>query len=349
MSVFGSQSAVFGSQKDTWKHLEVESPPKDSVSSLEFSPANSSETFLIAGSWSNDVRLWKINDSGVSIPKASQNLEGPTLDVCWSDDVSKVFVASVDRTAKMWDLNTDSLIQVAQHDAPIKTCHWIKTSNYTCLMTGSWDKTVKFWDTRQSTPMKTLQMPERVYSADAKHGMAIISCADRKIVCLKLENEPAQYKTIESPLRFQHRCVAIFKDKHQQNGEGFALGGIEGKVAIINLNSKNPRENFTFKAHRNEADVFAVNQMAFNPQHGTLATVGSDGKYHFWDKNARQKLKHGDQHDLPVSACAINSKGNLFAYSESYDWCQGHEFYNPQMKNKIHVRDVSVEMKAKQR
>lgn len=40
--------------------------------------------------------------------------------------------------------------------------------------------------------------------------------------------------------KLQHRCVAIFKDKHQQNGEGFALGGIEGKVAIINLNSKNP-------------------------------------------------------------------------------------------------------------
>lgn len=29
-----------------------------------------------------------------------------------TQDVSKVFVASVDRTAKMWDLNTDSLIQV---------------------------------------------------------------------------------------------------------------------------------------------------------------------------------------------------------------------------------------------
>ena len=37
------------------------------------------------------VRLWKINDSGVSIPKASQNLEGPTLDVCWSD-VSLLYI-----------------------------------------------------------------------------------------------------------------------------------------------------------------------------------------------------------------------------------------------------------------
>lgn len=35
------------------------------------------------------------------------------------------------------------MIQVAAHDAPVKTCHWIKGTTYTCLMTGSWDKTLK--------------------------------------------------------------------------------------------------------------------------------------------------------------------------------------------------------------
>lgn len=33
--------------------------------------------------------------------------------------------------------------QVAAHEAPVKTCHWIKAPNYTCLMTASWDKTLK--------------------------------------------------------------------------------------------------------------------------------------------------------------------------------------------------------------
>ena len=33
--------------------------------------------------------------------------------------------------------------QVAAHDGPVKTCHWIKAPNYTCLMTASWDKTLK--------------------------------------------------------------------------------------------------------------------------------------------------------------------------------------------------------------
>lgn len=33
-------------------------------------------------------------------------------------------------------------------------------------MTGSWDKTLKFWDTRSPTPMLTINLPERCYCAD---------------------------------------------------------------------------------------------------------------------------------------------------------------------------------------
>lgn len=52
-------------------------------------------------------------------------------------------MASCDKTAKCWDLASNQSIQVAAHDAPIKTCHWIKASTYSCLMTGSWDKTLR--------------------------------------------------------------------------------------------------------------------------------------------------------------------------------------------------------------
>ena len=53
---------------------------------------------------------------------------------------------------------------------------------------------------------------------------------------------------------------------------------------------KRPQDNFTFKCHRSNGvtngyqDIYAVNDIAFHPQHGTLATVGSDGRYSFWDK-----------------------------------------------------------------
>lgn len=69
----------------------------------------------------------------------------PILDVCWNDDSSKVFVASCNKQVKCWDLESNQMMQVANHSAPIKTCHWIKTPIYSCLMTGSWDKTLKVY------------------------------------------------------------------------------------------------------------------------------------------------------------------------------------------------------------
>ena len=63
-----------------------------------------------------------------------------------------------------------------------------------------------------------------------------------------------------------------------------------------------------------------VNDIAFHPQHGTLATVGADGRFSFWDKDARTKLKNSETMEQPVTSCCFNNNGNVFAYSVSYDW-----------------------------
>lgn len=55
----------------------------------------------------------------------------------------QVFMASADKTVNCWDLGSNQKVQVAQHEAPVKTVHWIKAPTYSCMMTGSWDKTLK--------------------------------------------------------------------------------------------------------------------------------------------------------------------------------------------------------------
>ena len=75
-------------------------------------------------------------------------------------------MASCDKQVKMWDLQTNQAIQVAQHDAPVKIVRWVKAPNYTALMSGSWDKTLKFWDQRTPNPMMTIDLGERCYAAD---------------------------------------------------------------------------------------------------------------------------------------------------------------------------------------
>lgn len=85
------------------------------------------------------------------------------------------------------------------------------------------------------------------------------------------------------------------------------------------------QDNFTFKCHRSNTttphqEIYAVNDIKFHPVHGTLATSGSDGRFSFWDKDSRTKLKTSEQMEQPISASCFNHNGQIFAYAVSYDW-----------------------------
>lgn len=58
----------------------------------------------------------------------------------------------------------------------------------------------------------------------------------------------------------------------------------------------------------------------FHPQHNTLVTIGSDGRYSMWDKDARTKLKTSDAAPLPLTCAAIHASGQVMAYAIGYDW-----------------------------
>ena len=56
-----------------------------------------------------------------------------------------------------------------------------------------------------------------------------------------------------------------------------------------------------------------MNGIAFHPN-GAFATVGSDGGYSFWDKDSRHRLKKFQSIKPPITCCAFNANGSLFAY-----------------------------------
>lgn len=126
--------------------------------------------------------------------------------------------------------------------------------------------------------------------------MAVIGTASRGIVVYKLEGKPEFVKNVDSPLKYQHRCVSIFRDKKKQSPTGklekkkerkrkshriifdinyglifvffflgFGLGSVEGRVAIHYIQPQSSKDNFTFKCHRqsstgamNVQDIYAV-------------------------------------------------------------------------------------------
>ncbi len=85
-----------------------------------------------------------------------------------------------DKQVSMWALATNQKQVVAKHDAPVKYALYVKEMN-NMLVTGSWDRSVRYWDLRQPNPVHTQQMPERVYAMDIRYPMMAVGTAARKV------------------------------------------------------------------------------------------------------------------------------------------------------------------------
>ncbi|KAF7985646.1 hypothetical protein HWV62_2165 [Athelia sp. TMB] len=339
MAFFGSTSTVPAPALAALavKDVELADPPPDSVSSIAFSPT---ADYLAVGSWDNNVRLYEVGANGQSQGKAMYAHEGPVLSVCWNKEGNKVLSGGADNAGRMFDVTTGQSTQVAQHDAPIKVVRWVDSPQGGILATGSWDKTIKYWDLRAPNPVSTVQLPDRCYSMDIAYPLMVVGTAERHIQVFNLSNPTTPYKTMMSPLKWQTRVVSCFQSPQ---GSGFAVGSIEGRVAFQYIDEKDAANNFSFKCHRGDQNpaakdqsiVYSVNDVSFHPVHGTFSTCGSDGTTHFWDKDVRMRLKTLDQAPGPIVATAFNRDGGIYAYAVSYDWSKGHTGMAPGLPVKI--------------
>jgi mRNA export factor len=68
--------------------------------------------------------------------------------------------------------------QIAQHDQPIRGIKFVPQANV--VVTGSWDKTVKYWDTRAAQPQATVQVSDRVYGMDVVYPLMVVATGDKE-------------------------------------------------------------------------------------------------------------------------------------------------------------------------
>ncbi|KAJ3051246.1 hypothetical protein HK097_007764 [Rhizophlyctis rosea] len=298
------------------KDFEVQPNCPDGISDLHFSPTSE---LLAVSCWDGNTRIWEVMPNGSANAKVEIAHGAPSLCVRFSADGSKLFSGSADKTGKIMDLTTGQTIQAVQHDAPFRCVRWLNYGNTNgMLVTGGWDKTLRYWDLRQPTPAHVAQLNDRVYAMDSMQNLLVVGCANREVVLYNLNNPQQSVKTLESPLKFQTRTLACFPD-----ARGFAIGSVEGRVGIQYVEAKDNGLNFSFKCHRDDKNIFSVNSIQFHPVLGTFSTAGSDGGFNFWDKDSKQRLKAFPVTGIPIPCSAFSRTGNIFAYAQSYDWSKG--------------------------
>jgi WD40 repeat protein len=61
-------------------------------------------------------------------------------------------MASASGIAKAWDLKGNRVIDIGQHDGPVRDIYHVPGMNDT-VVTSGWDGFIKFWDTRTPKPV----------------------------------------------------------------------------------------------------------------------------------------------------------------------------------------------------
>jgi len=161
---------------------------------------------------------------------------------------------------------------------------------YGNIYSGSWDKTVKSWDTRkEKQQIFNIQMDDKVHGICQTSNKVIITEGNNLIKIYDKRKIKETLKTIN--LNTQIRCVNNFKEK------GLLIGSIEGKIIIENFNQV---EGYSFKCHRiekeNEIITYPVNSIEAQPNKEYFTSVGCDGFIYFWDNEKKKKIRRSKEY-----------------------------------------------------
>lgn len=92
---------------------------------IPFPTLVSSQADFSVASWDNKVRIYEVTPQGQSEGRAMFEHQGPVLSTRWSPDGTKVISAGCDNAARLYDLQTQTPSQVAQHDQPIQSVRFV--------------------------------------------------------------------------------------------------------------------------------------------------------------------------------------------------------------------------------
>ncbi|KAI0628664.1 WD40-repeat-containing domain protein [Trametes polyzona] len=321
--------------------LELASPPFDSVSSVRFSPSNPNH--LLVSSWDTTVRFY---DVAANEQKSKFDHRAAVLACCFSDG-DHAYSGGLDTSVREFDLQAEKVNHLGQHSDAVSAMNFARDRN--TLITGSWDRTLRFWDPRAATPQQsTHDLPERVYNMDLVNHILVVAMASRlmHIYDIRKMDEPAQVR--ESSLKFMTRALACMSD-----GQGFATGSVEGRIAVeyFDPSPEAQEKKYAFKCHRqliNDVDhVWPVNTLAFHPVYNTFASGGSDGTVSIWDHKSKKRLRQYPKYNAPVPSIAFNCDGTKLAVGVSYTWEDGEEGAKTAERPAVYIRNVGDEVKPK--
>ncbi|PRP85488.1 hypothetical protein PROFUN_06857 [Planoprotostelium fungivorum] len=312
---------------------EILPAPSDGISQLRIQ----NNRLLMASSWDAHVRIYDLQTNQL---KTFYQHKAAVLDCVFAPDRGVTYSGGIDKTIK-------SETTLGSHDRPVRCVEF--SSAIGALISGSWDSTVKLWDTRSKGALiGTWKQPDKVFAMSTVNEKLVVATAGRHVQIYDVRNMDEPLQSRESSLKYQTRAVSC-----HPNGSGFVLGSVEGRAAVEYFDPSNDiqAKRYAFKCHRQMVNgidtLYPVNSIAFNPAYGTFATGGCDGLVYVWDGEHRKRLSQYSRFPTSISALAFSEDGMTLAIASSYTFEEGERDAPADQIFIRHVSEVEVKPKAK--
>jgi mRNA export factor len=329
--------------------------PAGIISGVKWTPNNCVNLMVSATSWDKTVRVWGVQtqvSNGLVSAVNAQGLgmktsEYPILSSDFAQN-GTCFYGGCDRTAMMWDLQADTVTQVAAHDAPVCCVRYQEEGAAgQMLVTSGWDGKVRFWDLRSPNPVKEENFGAPVHHMDLSTAPLATFLCGRKVVVYNLQTMTKSHDAEPvAKASYAMRRVANLKDQ-----SGVYACTVDGRVVSLPLAPQQQSEQF--KAHggadpRNAKlfDAYQVNFILAHPTNKTLITGASDGLIRCFDVVAKGRFyefapKLFQNTPIPAAAGDLSADGTMLAYALSYDWSLGKDGYNDAMPQGVFIKPLA--------
>lgn len=267
------------------------------VLSLEYSPDGS---MLASGATFGQVRV----SHARSLAPIHQWLVDPAAwmqVVSWSRDQRRISAASSDNLIRVVDTSTGEVVQrLSAHEGIAYSCHYSPDGRY--LASGSWDTTVRLWDSKGEL-VDTLRGHSSIvlsvqFSPDGKTLAS--GSADGTVALWNVESRK-RVNVIPGQGAWVH-SVAFTPD-----GSALAVRTVEGTVTLWWLGHSNARQ---LVGHTKE--LFDVR---FSPDGSRLLTCSWDGSAILWDSATLAPLQTFRGHMGWIMSCTFSPDGTEVATS----------------------------------
>ncbi|XP_055849050.1 autophagy-related protein 16 isoform X2 [Episyrphus balteatus] len=208
---------------------------------------------------------------------------GKVMAAKYVQEPHKVVTGSHDRTLKIWDLRSIACIETKFAGS---SCNDLVTSDSlgSTIISGHWDKKIRFWDIRTEKQCVDLAMPAKITSLDLSKDCLYLICSVRDDTIKLIDLRKNQVIGCFSNESFKLSCDWS-RAAFNYNATKVACGSSDGTIFVWNVASK---ESYTLKGHNSGLAYSlihscAVIAVAWSPTGSELASVGKSRRCIIWN------------------------------------------------------------------